>query len=157
MKQEMQMVWPAANRDRNEIRVLAYSGDVPPEARLKIFRDRLLPLLGAEYSVQMVFRQRMCHVSPLPPPATRKPRVSGTPFGASHLKPNTFPPLTRWATTYRRYRDYSLGYTLRKPSDGRDVFPFLLGRKAPRGFTRMNADQETQNRPRRQGDAEEIG
>ena len=56
------MVWPAANRDRNEIRVLAYSGDVPPEARLKIFRDRLLPLLGAEYSVQMVFRERMCHV-----------------------------------------------------------------------------------------------
>jgi len=46
MKQEMQMVWPAANRDRNEIRVLAYSGDVPPEARLKIFRDRLLPLFG---------------------------------------------------------------------------------------------------------------
>ena len=46
MKQEMQMVWPAANRDRNEIDVLAYSGDVPPEARLKIFSDQLLTLFG---------------------------------------------------------------------------------------------------------------
>jgi len=46
MKQEMQMVWPAANRDRNEINVLTYAGNVPPEARLKIFSDQLLTLFG---------------------------------------------------------------------------------------------------------------
>ena len=39
----------------------------------------------------MVLGERMCHASPLPHPATRKPRVSGTPFGAPHLNPNTFP------------------------------------------------------------------
>ncbi|MGE5322151.1 MAG: hypothetical protein ACM3SW_04790 [Actinomycetota bacterium] len=54
MKTEMQVVWHAANRNRNEIDVLAYARDIFPEARLKIFCDQLLPLPGAEYRMQMV-------------------------------------------------------------------------------------------------------
>ena len=59
------MIFHPADCNWDEINVLTYACDVLPEARLEIFCYQLLAQFCAEYHMQMVFSEGMCHVSPL--------------------------------------------------------------------------------------------
>ncbi len=91
MNQNVNVVLRPSNRERNHFMVLTNPGQISPQSRLPLFRNGILAVLGAENQMDMIPGKRMCH--------------SAAPSGL-YLIALQVPPLSRWATIFRPWRDY---------------------------------------------------
>jgi hypothetical protein len=90
VKQDVYVVFCPADRHGNHFVVLTNPGQVSPQSRLPFFRNGFAAILGAEDQMDVVPGKGMCH-------SVAPPGLYGI---ALH-----FPPLPRWATVFRPWRD----------------------------------------------------
>ena len=57
----MDVVRHASGRDWDKIQIKADSGELLPEPFLNVGNNKLLPSFRAEYNVEMILREGMCH------------------------------------------------------------------------------------------------
>src|SRR5215472_12157856 len=98
------MVFHASDFMHENLLLFANTGQIGPQAGLRIVGNQLTPVLGAEHNMDGIVNVRVGHVPRLHHPSKPKPGLPGTPASSARNHTAHMPTAMPWATFWSRLR-----------------------------------------------------